>query len=166
MWEPKYSACFEGPLITNTLAVITRDMKFALDYFYPTENLPDFVERSIGTERGFEFPLLVIGPRENLVESTDDESHIIEPVRITINIGVIDETPEKAYIKIMKYVRALDSVLRSAAKSDYLANMTSSHAFALIVDVTHTYGPLGAAEDRTSYFKPASLELSLNFRER
>lgn len=167
-WEPKYSACFEGPIISNVLTIVTRDMKSALDYFYAADALPDFVERSIGTERGLEFPILVLGPRENPIESAEDESHLVESIRILLNVGVIDNSPDAAYIKIMKYVRALDAVLRSAPKADYLANMTNGDKipFALIIDVTHTYGPLGETEDKTSYFKPASLELKLTFRER
>lgn len=147
----------------NILAFVTRDFKQALDFFYPTEALPDFVERSIGTEIGLEFPIFVIGPRENAVETTDDESHLIEPQRIDIKIGVIDESAAKVYQKCMKYVRVLDSVLRSASQGDYFVGMTD--AFDLHVEVTHSYGPLGNNDSRTTYFKPASLELSVSLRE-
>ena len=167
-WTPRFSARFEGPIVDNVLAIVTRDMKSALDYFYPSDELPDFVERSLGTELGLEFPILVIGPRSNPVETVDDDSHLIEPQVIELKVGVIAESPDAAMRKIMKYVRALDAVLRSASKSDYCANMTNGNnqPFGFAVDVTHIYGPLGANDSRTTYFKPASLELSVQFRER
>jgi hypothetical protein len=166
-FTPKYSAVFELPIIDNVLAIIARDMKDALDYFYVSDNLPDFVERSIGTEHGFEYPILVIGPRSNLVETVADSSHLVEPIKIDIKIGVVDESSDGAYRKIMKYVRALDAVLRTATLADYCAGMINgtNRPFGFSVDVTHTYGPLGANEERTTYFKPANLELSVNLRE-
>jgi hypothetical protein len=167
-FTPKYSARFELPIIDNVLAIVTRDMKGALDYFYPGENLPDFVERSLGTEKGLDFPILVIGPRSNPVETVDDASHLIEPQAIELKVGVVSDTADSAMRLVMKYVRALDAVLRSANKSDYCANMSNGNGapFGFHIDVTHTYGPLGANDNRTTYFKPASLELTVNFRER
>lgn len=167
-WTPKYSARFEGPIIANVLAIITRDMKAALDYFYSSDSLPDFAERSLGTEQGLEFPILVIGPRANSVETVADNSHLVEPQVIELKVGVTADSPGDALTKIMKYVRALDAVLRSASKNDYCANMANGNdvPFGFSVDVTHSYGPLGANEGRTTYFKPASLELTVNFRER
>jgi len=165
---PKYSACFEGPIIANVLAIVIRDMKLALDYFYQAEALPDFVERSLGTEKGLEFPILVLGPRANPIETTDDDSNLIQSIVIELKVGVTADSSDAALTKIMKYVRALDAVLRTATKADYCANMTngSNVPFGFAVDVTHTYGPLGANDNRTTYFKPASLELTLHFRER
>lgn len=174
-WSPKYSACFEGPIIDNILTIITRDMRAALDYFNPAEAsldpsdplyLRDFAERSIGTQKALEFPTLIIGPRTNAVETVDDDSNLIEPMVIQIDIGITDVSADAAMRRIMKYVRALDAVLRTASQADYLIGMASSTPFALQVEVTHNYGPLGANDNRTTYFKPASLELSLNFRER
>lgn len=164
-WTPRYSAVFEEPIIRNVLAIIERDMKAALDHWYPDDNLKDFVERSVGTERGVEFPMLVIGPRSNLIETDADLVSLIEPQIIEMKLATVDNNPADAYFRTMKYVRALDSVLRSAAKADYTANMTSSTPFALIIDVTHEYLPLGVNDTRTSYVKPAGLELRLTFRE-
>lgn len=168
MWQPLYSAHFEGPIIDNVIAIITRDMKPALDYWYAADALPDFVERSIGTERGLEFPMLVIGPRSNFIENVDDGISLIEPQIVEMKLAVVDNSADAAYRKCMKYVRALDAVLRSASFADYFANMTStngSYPFGHVVDVRHEYLPLGANEANTTYLKPARLELALTFRE-
>lgn len=143
-------------------------MKQSLDYFYAADALPDFIERSIGTEQGLNFPILVLGPRSNQIEKADDDSHLIEPIIIELKIGVTASNANDAMRKTMKYVRALDAVLRTATYADYFANFATgaSQPFGFSVEVTHEYGPLGANENQTIYFKPATLELSLNFRER
>jgi len=159
------------------ITIVTRDMKGALDYFNPIEAalpstdpafLADFVERSIGTEHGFEFPIFVIGPEENTIAEAEDMSRLAEDIRITMNIGVIDDTAEKAYRRCMKYVRALDSVLRSATKADYCANMTNGNnaPFGMSKEVSHFYRALGVNDERTIYFKPATVRLTLTFDER
>jgi len=174
---PQYSAAFEGPIIDNVITIVTRDMKGALDFFNPTEALlpstdpaflADFAERSIGTEHGFEFPIFVIGPEENTIAEAEDESRLGEDIKITMNIGIVDDTSEKAYRRCMKYVRALDAVLRSATKNDYCANMTngSNVPFGLSKEVSHFYRPLGVNDERTIYFKPATIRLALTFNER
>lgn len=183
---PTYSARFELPIIENVLAIIVRDFKEGLDYFYldtPSyttrygvangvgatgEDLPDFVERSIGTEQGLNFPILVLGPRSNQIEKAADDSHLIEPIIIELKIGVTASSANDAMKKIMKYVRVMDAVLRTATYADYFTGFTTgaSQPFGLSVDVTHEYGPLGADEKRTIYFKPASLDLRLTFNER
>lgn len=167
-WAPKFSARFELPIIDNVLAIVTRDFKLALDHFYAGEDLPDFAERSLGTEKGNEYPLLVIGPRSTFIKTVDDDSHLVEPQVIELKIGVIADSSDVAMRLIMKYVRAMDAVLRSANKNDYCANMTNGNGapFGFSIDVTHAYGPLGANDNRTTYFKPAVLELTVNFRER
>lgn len=168
MWTPKYSARFELPILDNVLAIIIRDFKLALDYFYSADALPDFAERAVGTEQGLQFPMMVIGPRSNQVETADDASHLVEPIVIEIKIGVTAGSANDASRKIMKYVRAMDAVLRTATYADYFAGFTTgaSQPFGLVIDVTHEYGPLGANDNRTTYFKPASLDLRLTFNER
>lgn len=167
-WTPKFSACFEGPIIDNVKAIIIRDMKAALDHFYAADNLPDFAERSLGTEQGLEFPILVIGPRSNPVETVADAARLVQAQTVELKVGIVADSSDEAMRKIMKYVRALDSVLRSAHKNDYCANMTNGNnvPFGFSIDVTHEYGPLGANDNRTTYFKPASLTLTVNFNER
>ena len=164
-YAPKFSARFEGPFIDNTLAIIVRDFKLCLDYFYASDALPDFAERAIGTEQGLEFPMMVIGPRSNQVETADDAARLIEPIVIEIKIGVTAVSANEATRKIMKYVRVMDAVLRTATKADYCAGMATRVPFGFYVDVTHEYGPLGANENRTTFFKPASLQLTIHINE-
>jgi hypothetical protein len=160
-WTPKFSAVFEGPIIDNTLAIIERDFKAALDHFDPLDALPDFAERALGQIKKNEFPCLAIGPRDNLTEEDDDRSHVIQAARIDIYMGVVGDTAELTTRKIMKYVRAMDAVLRTA-RQDFFTNM--SNPFGIIIEARHAYGPLGERENQ--YFRSAIVELTVNLRER
>lgn len=168
-WVPKYAAVFEEQIVDNVLTLITRDMKSALDYFYWTgpdrliEDLPDFAERSLGQEVRDEFPLLVIGPRTNPVEESDDGAQLIEAASIDLLIGVTDDGPATVTRRIMRYVRTLDAVLRSAPKTDYFAGMNSAKVMGLVIEVEHSYGPIGA--NQSIHFRPATLNLTVKIRE-
>lgn len=160
---PKFSAVFHEFLVDNILAVIVRDFKDCLDLFYPDDDLPDFAERSIGQEVGNEFPMMVIAPRSNVVDTVDDSSHLIELAKIDLHIGVTGDSPADVTRKIMRYVRCMDCVVRSASKADIFQGMTRTNVFGLISDVEHQYGPFG--ENRNIMFRPASLTVTVQVRE-
>lgn len=164
-WAPnpnEPSAVFEGPVVDNTLAVIERDFKGALDYYYAAENLPDFGERALGQILRNEFPCLAVTPRNNPTEEADDRSHIVEAARVDIYIGVTADTPNTVTRLIMKYVRVMDAVLRSARR-DFFTGM--SNPFEVVLSVDHTYGPVGGPQD-SIYFRGAVVELTVSLRER
>lgn len=160
-WTPQFSAVFEEPIINNTLAVIARDFKPALDHFYAADDLSDFTERALGQVLKNSFPCLAVTPRSNPTEDTDDDSHIIEAARIDIYIGVTDDGPDTVTRRIMKYVRAMDAVLRTA-KRDFFTGM--SNPFGVWLKVEHTYWPIG--QENNIYFRSAIVELTVNLRER
>lgn len=161
VWTPQFSAVFEEPIINNALVVITRDMKPALDHFYAADDLPDFAERALGQVLGNTTPALAIFPLSNPTEDADDSSHIIEAAQIGIYIGVEDDGPDTVTRRIMKYVRALDAVLRTG-KRDFFTNM--SNPFGVWLEVDHVYGPIG--DRQSTLFRSARLELTVNLRER
>lgn len=162
-WEPREGTqgVFERGVVVNTLAVIERDFKLALDYYFPAENYPDFAERVIGQIQRLEFPCLAIGPRENPTEDASDLSHVIESPRIDIYIGIKGDSAAEVTLKLMSYVQVMDSVLRNA-KADFFTGM--SNPFGLILEIDHSYGPIGEAD--ASYFRGAVLQLTVNLRER
>ena len=137
-WTPKYSACFEEPLVNNVLAIIERDMQAALDYFYPTENLNDFAERTLGQLQGNSYPALEISPISNPVDEADASDRLQSAGSFEIRLIVTDSGPQAVTRKIMRYVRCLDAVLRSANKSDYFANITGQR-FGLVIALEHGY---------------------------
>jgi hypothetical protein len=160
---PKFSAVFEDFLIDNLLIVIERDFKECLDLFYPDEDYPDFAERAIGMEIGNEFPMMVLAPRYNPVESVDDGSHLVEAAKFDFHIGVIGDSFSDVTRKIMRYTRCGDCVTRTATKADWFKDMDTSKVFGLIVDVERTYGPFG--ENKNVMFRSATLTITVQVRE-
>lgn len=162
-WTPRYSAVFEEGLIDNLLTVITRDFKLALDYYYADDDLPDFAERTLGQELGNEYPMLALVPVRNAATESEDRARVLQAVRINLMVGVVDDGPDTVTQRIMRYVRALDAVIRSASKNDLTANM-GVQVFGLSVEAEHSYGPIG--DNSSIYFRPAILELLMTFNER
>lgn len=164
-WTPnpnEPAAIFEQPIIDNALRVITRDFKGGLDYYYAADTLPDFAERELGQIIGQQFPCLAITPRDNPIVEADDRSHLVEAARMNIYMGVIGDNPTDVTRKIMKYVRVMDAILRSARR-DFFTNM--SNPFEVVLETIHEYGPVGGPQDSV-YFRGAILGLTVNLRER
>jgi hypothetical protein len=163
-WTPdpnEPSAVFELPIMDNALAIIVRDFKGGLDYFYSSDSLPDFVEREMGQIIGLQFPCLAITPRENTITQADDNSYLVEAARMNIYMGVTGENPTDVSRKIMKYVRVMDTILRSARR-DFFTGMTNP--FKIVLETIHEYGPVGGPENSV-YFRGAILGLTVNLRE-
>jgi len=163
-WTPNAnepSAVFEEPIINNTLAIIERDFKNALDYFYASDRLPDFKERALGQIRDLAFPTLAITPRVNDTEEAADRSHIVEACTLDIYLGVKGSSANEVTRLIMKYVRVMDAILRTA-RADFFTDM--SNPFGVVLQIRHSYGPVGSKE--TQYFRAAIVELTVNLRER
>jgi hypothetical protein len=160
-WTPQFAAVFDEPIINNALAVIERDFKAGLDYFYQTENLADFEERALGQIEGNGYPSLAIGPAQNDTDQSDDDSDIAEVARVVIYIGVTDDGPSTVTRKIMKYVRVMDAVLRTA-KNDFFTGMSNPHEVHL--KLVHSYDSLRG--EKPSYFRAAVIELTVYLRER
>lgn len=162
-WTPRFTAEFEGRLIDNILTLVTRDMKFALDYFYPTENLDDFKERALSYPRGLNFPMLVIDPLSN--PTVNVENVIIEQsARFTLEIGVTDSDAERVTRRCMKYMRSGDAVLRTGTVDDYFAGYTAGRYGDLVIDCSHDYST-AAVNPKGLYFRSGSIELVLGYKE-
>jgi hypothetical protein len=164
-WTPnpnEPSAVFEGPIIDNTLTLITRDFKEAMDYYYLADALPDFAERELGQIIGLQYPCLAITPRENRITEADDRSHLKEAARMNIYIGVNDDGPANVTRRIMKYVRVMNAILRTGRR-DFFTGM--SNPFEVVLDIVHEYGPVGGPSESV-YFRGAIVGLSVNLRER
>lgn len=165
-WTPNVnepSANFEGPIIDNVLVIIVRDFKGALDYYFAADDYPDFRERRLGQIEKLNFPCLAIGPRNNDVEDAADRSHLVEAARIDIYIGVTSDSPDTVSRLIMRYVKVMNAVLRSARR-DFFTGM--SNPFGVILELNHVYGPLGGPDANSIYFRGAYVELTVNLRER
>lgn len=164
VWVPnpnEPAAFFEGPIVQNTLNIITRDFKGAADYYYPSDDLEDFDERALGQPQKNTFPCLAVWPVTNVTDEADDRSHIVEAARIRIYVGVIADGANSVKIKIMKYVRVLHLVLMTARR-DFFTGM--SNPFEVVLKIDHYYDV--TRSDDNVFFNAAVVDLTVSLRER
>lgn len=164
-WNPRYMDAAEEKIVDNCLLIIERDMKDALDTFYPSANYPDFQEKTLGEFIGLNMPALSVDPETNSQDVSEDDSRVKNLLRATIWIGVTDTSSEGATRKVLRYRRTLSAVLRSASKADWTQGITSEF-FGFFVNIKHDYGPMGRNKSQNLYFRPARLDLTVGYQER
>jgi hypothetical protein len=160
-----FEAVSEEALMDNTLTLITATFKNALDAYYPTENLADFAERSLGMIMGLETPALAIAPRRNASTLADDSSHLREALEFDLAVGVIDENPQAVTRKITRYMRVLEMTLRAGRKSDFFGTVNTTRTFGFSLDCEHIYSQ-DIRANASTYFRDATLRLTVQIRER
>lgn len=163
-WTPTNEAVSEEALVDNILALVTRDFKDALDYFYPTEGLPDFAERALGQVLGNEAPMLGIGPVRNASTLSDDSAYLKEALRVDLAVGVIDDGPDTVTRRIMRYMRVLEAVLRRGNKNDFFSSINTARTFGFSLDCEHVYRQ-DIRTNTSIYFRDATLQLTVLINE-
>lgn len=164
-WTPKpgFSGVMEDLIVPNVLAIVTRDFKQALDYHFAADDLPDFVERTLGQVERKEFPLVAIGPVGNPAVESEDSARFTQPLRIALYLGVVADTNNAVTILIMKYVKVMHAVLHRATIADYFG-VEADRVFGFWLNVEHLYGAI--LSNNTRLFRSATMILTLNFESR
>jgi hypothetical protein len=164
VWTPnpnEPSGYFEGPIVNNCKTVLARDFKGALDYYYPSEDLPNFQELVLGPALRNVFPCCGVEPRANSVNESDDRSHQIEVCRVRLYICVTADGPDATTNKLFKYVRVAHLVLQNA-RSDFFTGM--SNPFEVALGFEHAYDVVRG--DETIISRAAGIEVTVSLRER
>lgn len=158
---PRFSEVGESEFIENLLSVTHRDMKLALDYFYPADSLPDFALMTDGDVSEFRYPLLVLGVERMLSEESESGFYLNQDLTIGAGIVVLDTSLKLARIKARKYVRAFKAVIRSAPAADLLP--PSGDTLNCVIDIEHRYLRHGTKE--TNVTQPVELAIKIKFGE-
>lgn len=164
MWRPdpnEPSGFFEGPIVGNCKAIIERDFKGALDYYYPGERLKGFQELVLGPALKNVFPCCGIEPRTNVIVEAEDSSHQIEVCRIRLYMIVTADGPDAVTEMLFKYVRVAHLVLQNARR-DFFTGM--SNPFGVVLDFEHAYDVVRG--DDTTVARAAGVEVAVSIRER
>jgi hypothetical protein len=159
---PKYEEIFETIVADNILAIVARDMKLALDYFYLADALPDFQQRTLGQFVSLSFPALAIEPNNNT--TSDEGAHADEELKMDLFLAVQDSSAATVTRNLFKYVRALKAILRAASSGDYTTGSTK--VTAVSIEINSDYGLIGKNADTNEYMRPAHLDLTIKFTER
>jgi hypothetical protein len=164
-WTPKpgFSGVMEDVVVPRVLAIIERDYKEALDYYFPDDDLLDFAERTLGKVRRKEFPLVAVGPTANLVVESEDSARHTQPLRVALYLMVTGPDDETVTTLVMQYVKVMHGVLHKATLADYFGD-SASRVFGFSLDVEHFYTPVLSNE--TTFGRAANMILTLNFDSR
>lgn len=162
-FTPLYESIYETLAVDNVMAVVLRDMKSCLDANYASANYPDFAQRTFGEFRMPDsFPFVMFDPASG---GGDDSEQFTSPTFvIDIYLGVEDADRVEASRKLMKYVRCLVGVLKTAPISDFATG--ASHVFALDREYAWKYGVSSKNANRGTWMRPAQITLTLKYAER
>lgn len=153
----------EDVVVPRVLALIERDYKGALDYYFPDDDYDDFRERTLGKVRRKEFPLVAVGPTGNLVEESEDSARHTQPLRVALYLMVTGPDDETVTTTVMRYVKVMHGVLHKASIDDYFG-ADKERVFGVSLNVEHFYS---AVLDKESTFaRAATMMLTLNFDSR
>lgn len=163
-FNPRYDELFESVVLDNILAIAERDYKAALDLFYPADDFPDIEQRTLGNFIRIALPALAAEPNSGTDNESDDGSHLGPQVKVTLYLAVEDADPTETLRKLIKYVRVLRSVLKTAKDADYTVN--APKVFGLVRELSWQYGQIAKDANRGLWMQPATFELVLKYNER
>jgi hypothetical protein len=161
----RYQEALESVVLDNILAVIKRDFKGALDLFYSSDNLPDLT-LTLGDFANFRgsMPALAIEPASGGGEQSDHFETL--SLKVSLYLAVEDADPTNCLRKLLKYVRALRAVLKSAPISDYTAGISPNYVFGMIPELSWQYFIMGKDAEHGTWGRNVKLELTLKYNER
>ncbi len=159
---PRFLEAGESEIIESLLAVVYRDMKLALDYFYVADALPDFAVMTEGDASIFSYPLLVLGV-ERMTSKENENGEWLNQV-LTVGAGIVVNGTSIKIVKAKarKYVRAFKAVIRSASAADLLP--AANQYLDYVVDIDHQYLHHGTKE--ADFVQPVELSIQFTFGEK
>lgn len=165
-FAPLFSEAGESQFIDKLMVVVHRDMKLALDYFYPPTppdtGLPDFAAMVRGAPDVFLFPLLNLAVERMSSSEPDSGEWLSQDLTVGAGIVVDDVTVADVHKKAEKYARAFKAVVRK----DILECLPSvSSMLDYTLDVDHRYLRHGTKKGG-GFTQPVEFEIKIRFGEK
>ncbi len=165
-FEAVFEEVADTLLFDNILAFIARDFKLALDAKFPTEDLLDFAQRTLGN--GFKlcsYPVCAVDPDKHGPQQSADGSWIEDAVKVQMYVAVTHTDRAELTRLATKYATAMKAVLRKAERTgDFTTGFPANSVFAFTLEFSYQYEPIG--KNGTDFEKIVSFELTLKFNER
>jgi hypothetical protein len=158
----KFAAGFAQTVLDNIQTVLERDCNTALAAI--DANLTTFADYKTPLPLLLNFPALYLEPGHTEIQQSDDDSHLMQEHELLIGFSLVDADADALKAKLVKYVRAIDQVLRTMSDDDLTGGITSSVGKAVWEVTEHTYGPLRGKD--TIYRRDAQLVLKIQIMER
>lgn len=159
----RYQAQWALRLIDNLQAYLEASLPTALAEIDAT--LPNVVDYRTPTPIALNFPALFVSTSNEQMEQSDDDSHIRGRVELYVDIAVDGVDAYALQRKILKYVVAIDRVIRTMAVADLLGGATTAYVSEPVWEVTeHQFGILRQSD--TIYRSDARIILVIQTMER
>lgn len=158
---PIFEEAAESEIIDKLMALVHRDMKLALDYFYAADDLSDLAAMVRGDVSVFEYPLLVLGIERMASSESISGEWLDQDLTVGAGLVVKDVSVAAVKAKAEKYVRAFKAVVRTGVlellpAQDQLMEYT--------LDIDHRYFRHGTKG--TEYTQPVEFAIKIRFGEK
>jgi hypothetical protein len=158
---PIFEEAAESEIIDKLMALVHRDMKLALDYFYAAEDLADLAAMVRGDVSVFQYPLLVLGIERMSSSETVSGEWLDQDLTVGAGLVVKDLSVAAVKAKAEKYVRAFKAVIRGGIL-ELLPDQDDLMEYTL--DIDHRYfrhGTKGA-----EFTQPVEFAIRIRFGEK
>lgn len=159
----KFSAQFQQLILDRVQVALEAGVNTALAAIDAA--LPAVVDFDTPYQIALNFPALYLEPDLSALAQSDDDSYIDEEHTLLVTISIVAADPDATKSRIVKYVRAVDQVLRSMSVADLQGGTSSSIRKAAWEVVEHRYGALRTLEN-TIYRRDAQLIFAVQILER
>lgn len=133
----KFATDFALTLYDNILSVIERDMTTALAELDATQE--PVVEYEMPSFATNVFPSMFLEISRSTLEQSDDDAYIKETHEFLLTVAITGTTWVEAQDRVLKYVVAVDRVLRTMTNADLTDGVTQLVAHAAWEVVEHLY---------------------------
>lgn len=157
-----YSAEFALRLLDNIQTFIEASTGTALTAIDST--LSDFADFQTPTPIALNFPALFISTSGSSIDQSDDDSYLLGQHEFFIDIEITGKNTYTLERTILKYVLAVDQVLRSMTVADLTGGVTSAVGEPVWEVTEHQFGILRQGD--TIYRKAARIVLVVQLLER
>jgi hypothetical protein len=126
--------------------------------------LPDLT-RTLGDFANFRgsLPALAIEPNSGGGEEGDHFENL--SLKVNLYMAVEDADPTDCLRKLLKYVRTLRAVLKSAPISDYTSGISPNYVFGMIPELSWQYFIMGKDAESGTWGRNVKVELTLKYME-
>lgn len=132
-----------------------------------TFGLPDLAQRTLGGFGSLLFPALAIEPFKNSGDGDDNDHFSERTAKIVMSLAVTDTDRINVTRRLVKYVRAVSSVLETASEARFIAGAPTNRILMNTRTLSWEYRDPGKRTNpSTLWMKPAELELTIKYNER
>lgn len=157
----KFDAQFAHRVLVNLTTLLERDANLALAEV--DASLTAFRSYRIPVLITTQFPALFVGLDRVTAQQSDDDAYIRSEISFSIDLALVGSNAFDLQQQLAKYVLALDRVIRTAAATDLVGELSSTNSMPVWEVTEHSFQLL---RNDTTLRADASLTVVIQLLER